>query len=54
MLGVKEYRKPVTGEFVKIVRESLQRAFTGQLTSKERECKKREEEVSKLYNIVWE
>lgn len=54
MLGVREDSKPVTGEFVKIVRDSLRRAFTGQLTPKECECKKREEEVSKLYNIVWE
>lgn len=54
MLGVIENRKPITGEFVTIVRESLKRAINGQLTEKEQKCKTREEEVSKLYNIVWQ
>lgn len=54
MLGVIENRKPITGEFVTIVRESLRRAVTGQLTPKEQASKIREKEVSELYNIEWQ
>lgn len=53
MLGVIENRKPITGEFVTIIRESLKRAFTGNLNQKEQECRAREKEVEKLYNVVW-
>lgn len=53
MLGVKEIRRPVTGEFVNVVRDSLRRALTGDLTQKERECAAREKEIEKQYNIVW-
>lgn len=53
MLGVIENRKPVTGEFVTVVRESLKRAFTGQLNQKELECREREKKVEQLYNVVW-
>ena len=53
MLGVREYRKPITGEFVQIIRESLRRTFSGEQTEQEKEWRKREEEASKMYEAVW-
>lgn len=53
MLGVIENRKPITGEFVDIVRESLKRAITGKLNKKELECQERDVEIGKQYNVVW-
>ncbi len=53
MLGVREYRKPISGEFARIIRESLRRSMTGELTQQEKECRRREEEASKLYAAEW-
>lgn len=53
MLGVIENRRPITGEFVSIVRESLKRAFTGNLNQKEQECREREKAIEQQYNVVW-
>ena len=53
MLGVREYRKPISGEFAQIIRESLRRTFSGELTEQEKEWRKREEEASKMYETVW-
>lgn len=53
MLGVLENRRPVTGAFIDIVRNSLQRAFTGNLNSKEQKCRAREKEIEQQYDVVW-
>lgn len=53
MLGVREYRKPISGEFAQIIRESLRRTFSGELTEQEKEWRKRQEEASKMYEAVW-
>lgn len=53
MLGVIENRQPVTGEFINIVRDSLKRAFTGNLNKKEQQCRLREIEAEHQYNVIW-
>lgn len=53
MLGVREYCKPVSGEFSKIIRESLRRTFLGGMTEQEKEWRKRHEVASKMYEAVW-
>lgn len=53
MLGIREHRKPVTGEFIKIIRDSLRRSFSGELTQQEKDWRIREKEASSLYEAVW-
>ena len=54
MLGVNSPREPITPEFSKIIRATLWRATTGNLTPEEKDAIRRGREVRKRWKIVWE
>ena len=53
MLGIDSPRKPVRGIFVKVVRDSLQRSQTGNLTASELKARQSLKEASRKWKMVW-
>ena len=53
MLGIDSPRKPVRGFFVKVVRDSLQRSQTGNLTASELKARQSLKEASRKWKMVW-
>ena len=53
MLGIDSPRKPVRGLFVKVVRDSLQRSQTGNLTASELKARQSLKEASRKWKMVW-
>ena len=54
MLGVKSPREPIAPEFAKEIRAALWRSMTGNLTSEERDIRRKCRERAKRWKIVWE
>lgn len=53
MLGMNEKREPVKGEFVRVVIDSMKRAFNGEMTEEEYACENRLDKAHSMYNFVW-
>lgn len=54
MLGFNNFHASIQGEFVGEIRNSMRRAFNGQLNDKERDARKREEEAAKMFSASWQ
>lgn len=54
MLGINSPREPITAEFSREIRAALWRSKTGNLTEREKECRRKDREAAKKWKIVWE
>ncbi len=54
MLGINSPREPITAEFSKEIRAALWRSMTGNLTTEEKETRRRCREASKKWKVIWE
>ena len=53
MLGVNSPREPITPEFSREIRAALRRAATGNLTTKEKENRRKGREALKMWQGKW-
>ena len=53
MLGVNSRREPVKGHFASVVKESLHRGMTGNLTADERKARESLKNAQLKWKMVW-
>lgn len=54
MLGFNYKREPIGEPFASQIRDSLRRAYTGEMTEYEKECEERLRKASEKYDFVWQ